>query len=129
MDSDGDGIGDVCDEEITVEDIIAFLNTSVDEGTIKGRGKLPKMAKVRLHVMRKLLKIADVLIDGGHIKWACFFLDRADLRSDGMRRPRDFVVGEAVLDLNEMIQEVLDRPCNECEMKWRRHRRFKYSHR
>jgi len=30
-----------------------------------------------------------------------------------MPKPRDFIVGEAVLDLNDMIQEVMDSLCDE----------------
>ena len=115
-DSDGDSIGDVCDpddEEITIEDVIEFFNASVDEGTIEGRGNRPKVATARVIAMRKLLQAVGVLIEKGHNEWACFLLYRADLRSDEMPRPRDYIVGDAVLELNDMIQEVMDILCDE----------------
>lgn len=117
-DLDGDGIGSVCDadEEITIEDVLDFFDAAMDEGTIEGRGKGPKIAEFRLIAMRKLLRAAGVLMENGHNKIACFLLNRADLRSDGLSRPKDFIAGEAVSDLNGMIQEVMDILCFEGEI-------------
>lgn len=99
--------------ELTIGDIIDFFYDSVKKGTITGKGNKPLMVKTSLMAMETLLKTADILIDNGYDKFACFILYRAYLHSDGMPRPADYIIGTAVDDLNEMIQELMEELC--CE--------------
>jgi len=90
---------------MTIEEILAFFDESVIEGTLEGKGR-GKLALVRLFVLRKMIKRAGKLIDRGRIRAACRMLMRAYKRCDGIRRPPDFVKGEALPELASMIQQL-----------------------
>jgi hypothetical protein len=71
---------------------------------LEGRGS-GWLAKLRLCLMREMLVIAGELIKHDRINAACFTLQRAYMRCDGDFWPLpDFVVGDAVPELAEMIQ-------------------------
>ena len=96
-----------------VGDILAFFDASVEAGTLDGRGERPRMKRARLRAMRNLLKAAGDLLEGGYMGWACFMLERAHVRSDGMPRPLDFVEGADNAELNGMIGQLMaDLGCN-----------------
>ena len=91
----------------TIDDILKFFDDSVAEGTIKGVGNNPWLAKLRLYLMKEMLIITKELIERDNIDWACFSLKRANLRCDGATPPPDFVEGSAVSELNDMILELM----------------------
>jgi hypothetical protein len=97
---------------VTIDDILAFFDQSVDDGTLQGRGS-GWLAKLRLCIMREMLVIAGELIEYDRINAACFILNRAYLRSDGQKWPPDFVVGDDCLELNTMILELIVSLCGE----------------
>jgi len=89
---------------VEIDIILAFFDQHVDDGDLYGRGR-GWLAKLRLCIMREMLVIAGEFIERDMMKAACFTLQRAYKRCDGDRWPlRDFVVGDAVPELAEMIQ-------------------------
>ena len=90
---------------VTIEDILTFFDESVDDGTLSGRGR-GWLAKLRLCLMRQMLEIAGEFIEHDRINAACFMLQRAYLRTDGLPWPRDFVEGEATDKLADMIWDL-----------------------
>ena len=97
---------------VTIEDILDFFDISVEAGTLQGRGS-GWLAKLRLCIMREMLLIAGEFIDDERTNYACYILKRAYLRSDGLKWPRDFVVGDDCPELNTMILELIGSLCDE----------------
>ena len=94
--------------EPTIDAILNFFDNSVYKGLLEGKGR-GRLANVRLCLFRKMLETAGWLIEKDKMKPACFTLHRAYLRCDGKRRRLpDFIIGEAVPELAEMIQDVMD---------------------
>jgi hypothetical protein len=99
--------------EVTIDDIIKFFNDSVNAGGINGKGATSLISKASLLAMKTLLLTAKSLMEHGYDQLACFTLNRSYLRSDGMPTPlADFVVGEAVPELNRMINDLMDQLCS-----------------
>lgn len=92
----------------TIDDILEFFDTSVENETLKGRGT-GWFAELRLRLMRQLLVFAGESIERDRIKIAYFLLKRAHKRCDGEPWPPDFVEGEATEELAEMIVDLMER--------------------
>ena len=93
--------------ETSIESILEFFDEFVADGTINGRGKKTWHANLRLEIMRWMLENADRFIKRDKIKRACKALERAYKRCDGENYPPDFVVGESVPELADMIDELM----------------------
>jgi hypothetical protein len=102
----GEGIEDTPDP-LTLDYIIAFFDDAVDTGALEGRGELKWIANKRLKAFRCILVAASTLFDSGYFDWGCFILKRAYLRSDSQPRPPDFVVGQARIQLADMILQLM----------------------
>lgn len=92
-------------EQIT--NILAFFDESVENGTLEGRGCLPGVAAFRLRALRCMIKAASDLIEGQWYELACGQLRLIYWRCDGQPWPPDFVKGEAVLELANMIKNIM----------------------
>jgi len=91
---------------VTIDDILAFFDQSVADGTLFGNGP-GKSARGRIKAMRNKLKATGDLIDGGYIEQACRQLLNAYQRCDGLRRPPEFVAGPAAPTLAHMILDLM----------------------
>ena len=92
---------------VSIQAIIEFFDESVAAETLDGTGPSDKSKKAHRKVFRFLLLSAATLIEGDNIELACHVLERAYIRSDGMTRPPDFVTGEACIELNVMIGQLM----------------------
>jgi hypothetical protein len=116
------------EDDITVGDILAFFDQRVlleklegnvpdksakkklADKTPKGDGS-DKLAENRLNALRNMIETAGNLIDSGKIDEACGQLKAAYKKMDGLNTPgssTDFVTGDAVSDLSDMVQELMD---------------------
>lgn len=102
----GEGVEDAPDP-VTLEGILAFFDEGVEAGTIDGRGCWWRVQQARRRAFRALLVAAGTLFEEGYLGWGCFLLERAYVRSDGLPRPRDLIVGEDVAELNQMILQLM----------------------
>jgi hypothetical protein len=92
----------------TIDDILVFFDESVEEGTIVGCGKKPWIANLKLWLFGKTIEAAKYFIEKDKMRQACKALNRTFLRCDGELGPKDFVEGEAVLELADMISDLMD---------------------
>ena len=89
----------------TIDAILDFFDESVADGALgNGRGN---SANGRLNALRNMLEMAGDLIDIGDIEGACGQLNAASRKCDGDSPPPDFVTGEAVSELYDMILELM----------------------
>ena len=94
--------------KVTIDSILDFFDQSVEDGTLDGAGKKWR-SKLRLCLMRIMLVSAAKFIDCGQVNYACCLLNRAYSRCDGDDWPLpDFVVGDAVSELSDMILDLLE---------------------
>ena len=94
--------------KVTIDSILNFFDKSVEDGTLEGAGEGWR-SKLRLCIMRMMLVSAAKFIDSGQINYACCILNRAHSRCDGDDWPLpDFVVGDAVSELSDMILNLLE---------------------
>ncbi len=100
-------------EPCTIDDILNFFDESVDAGTIYGRGKIPCLANFRLYLFRQMLETAKSFIEKEKMSYACRILNRAVLRCDSEPWPKDFIKGEAVPELSQMIEDLIE--CLQCD--------------
>ena len=90
----------------SIDTILTFFDESVADGTLTGYSP-GNSANGRLIALRNMLEMAGDLIHVNDIEGACGQL-RATLRKcDGYSPPPDFVTGEAVSKLYEMILELM----------------------
>ena len=86
-----------------IEAILEFFDESVGNGILEGAGDDPGRM---LNAMKNMLVAAGALMEGDYFGWACFTLSRAEKHSDGIPSHSDLVIGEAVPELNGMIQQL-----------------------
>lgn len=108
----GEGVLYVPTPEEMMEDLIDFFDEGVEEGIICGVGP-GNSAVAKLRIFARMLDTADDLIRVGDDAGACDELERAYLRSDGERRPNDFIGCDGAPTVNAMIGAVMD--ALECE--------------
>ncbi len=94
--------------EINIEAILEFFYQSVKDETIKGRGKIPYLANFRLWLFRQMLETAKSFIEKEKMNYACRTLNRVFLRCDSEPKPKDFIKGEAVPELADMILVLME---------------------
>jgi len=87
-----------------IENILQFVDESVENGTLEGRGCIRLVAQIRLKIFTQMLEQAKSFIDRGLTRPACSLLLHAHLWCDGDPSPPDFVEGEATPRLAWMIQ-------------------------
>ena len=90
----------------TIGNILTFFDQSVSDGTLTGYGN-GNSANNRLDSFRNQLQMASDLIDIGDIDGACVHLGVALEKCDGIFPPPDFIVGESVSELYNMIMELM----------------------
>jgi len=117
----------VATQEITIDGILSFFNTCVDDGILegyvpdksgkkrsadkitKGNGS-DKLAENRLNALRNMIGMAGNLIDSEKNDEACGQLEAVNKKMDGLNTPgssKDFVKGSAVKELAGMVQELM----------------------
>ena len=103
---DGAGIEAPLTPSEQIAKILKFFDDSVRAGTIKGQGKCPKIANLRLTALRHIIKAAGELIEDQWYRVACCQLQRIYWRCDGKPWPPDFVEGPATAELAAMIEDL-----------------------
>jgi hypothetical protein len=91
-----------------VRQIIACFDESVENGDLQGTGKKPRVAELRLSMMRWMLVTAAECIERGKEKHTCAILKRCCKRCDGKKRPPDLVGGTATGELFDMIEALME---------------------
>ena len=93
-------------EPVSIQDILYFYDTSVDDGSLVGNGP-GNSASGRLKALRNMIEAAGDLIDGEFIEDACYQLQDAYDRCDFVFPPPDFVQGPATSTLEGMILDLM----------------------
>lgn len=106
--SDHDPVLIGLDVKGSLADILAFARQSQSEGTLQGIGKRPA---TRLRAFLHILKQASHLEQRGKQHAACKIAGVAKRFSDGRRRPRDLVKGDAVAFIPGMLSHYRAENC------------------
>ena len=85
---DGAGVEVPLTPSEQIAEILAFFDDSVKQGTLEGRGRYSRLAKLRLKAMRHMIKAAGEFIDGQWYGVACCQLRRICKHCDGRRALR-----------------------------------------
>ena len=88
-----------------IADLLAFFDSSVTAGTLKGNGP-GSSAQGRLKALHNMIEAAGDLIRRGLVVDACQQLADARDRADGQPQPPDFVQGSAATELRQRIEAV-----------------------
>jgi hypothetical protein len=97
--------------EPTIENILEFFDEAVAAGTIHGRGRKSCIANARLWIFGQMLETAQSHLENGRINRACRTLNRIVRRCDGEPWPMDYIEGEAVPELYNMILDLMEIEC------------------
>lgn len=89
-----------------IQNILDFFDTSAAQGTLQGYGPGNSAAN-RLKALRNMIESASDLIGAGAYDLAAEQLAAVADKTDGVAKPQDFVVGEAVAELNTMIDALI----------------------
>lgn len=102
----GEGVDFEPDPEEEIAEILDFIDMSVDAGTLEGTGN-GNSPEHRLNALINMIEAAGDLIEAGEIDAACGQLMAAYKKCDGQPRPPDFVAGEALEELAQMILDLM----------------------
>jgi hypothetical protein len=86
-----------------IVDILAFVDSAVEGGTLAGSGP-GGSASGRLGALINMVEAAGTMVADSQIAEACQQLQDALRRTDGAPRPPDFVTGPNATDLAARIQ-------------------------
>lgn len=89
-----------------IQDILDFVDASVAIGTMQGYGP-GNSAEKRLNALKNMIESASDLIEAGANADAIDQLQSISKKTDGASKPQDFVVGEAVAELNTMVEALI----------------------
>jgi hypothetical protein len=102
---------EIINGEITIDAILEYFYNSVDAETIEGRGRKSCIANARLWIFGQMLETAQSHLENGRINRACRTLNRIVRRCDGEPWPMDYIEGEAVPELYNMILDLMEIEC------------------
>ena len=88
------------------EDILDSFDDWTGSGDLVGSGT-GKSSDYRLNAFGNKLETAQDLIDEGDIDGACEQLMATYMICDGKPRPKDFVSGDAVMDMSKLILHLM----------------------
>jgi len=91
---------------VQIQNILAYFDASAADGTLLGYGPGNSPDK-RLNALRNMIEAADDLIQDGAYDLAIIQLEAIAKKTDGIAKPQDFAVGEAVPVLNAMINDLM----------------------
>jgi len=103
----GPGPPPISPPEDPIEEILDFVDESVEDGTLSGDGP-GHSGDTRLNALINMLEEAQSLIEAGLYEEACDQLWSAYRKCDGELRPPDFVTGDAAEVLADMILLMMD---------------------
>lgn len=106
IDNDGHYHGFVVSEPDPVQEILAFIEQSVADGTLVPV-KPGKPGEGQLGALINMIKAAGELIKAEDTLGACGQLHAALGKTDSQEQPPDFVTGEATAELAGKIQELM----------------------
>lgn len=89
-----------------IQDILNLFDESIALGTMQGYGPGNSASK-RVKALRNMIEAASDLIEAGATVDAIEQLESISKKTDGISKPQDFVVGEAVVELNAMIETLI----------------------
>lgn len=95
------------DLEPSPAELLAEAVMFFDNGSIAGVGRQPRVAARRLDMYRDLLTDALDSIGAGDVAGACGALGEAVDRSDGRKPPLDYIEGDDVPALNQMLVDIM----------------------
>jgi len=113
----GTGIENQSGPAEKMEEILAFFDWAVEEGSLYGSGH-GRSAEMQLKAFRNMLRRADFFIEKGMFRASCWQLRNAYMRTDGLRRPKDFVAGQAAAELAYLIKDMMDSMECKCSAGW-----------
>ncbi|MGE0826291.1 MAG: choice-of-anchor Q domain-containing protein [Candidatus Binatia bacterium] len=90
------------DTAVTTDDLLAFFDQAVADGTLQGVGS-GGLALLRLKAMHLTLVVADELVERNRTNLACADLQVAYRLTDGQGQPTDLVTGPAAPELALLI--------------------------
>lgn len=102
----GEGTGGEVTPTEQIEEINDFVEVSVDDGALVGKGS-GSSARNRLRTFVKKLQKVESLIEQEFFSEACDLLKSVYKHADGLDRPKDFVEGVATPELAAKIQELI----------------------
>jgi len=102
----GEGTGGEVTPTEQIEEINDFAQTSVDDGTLTGKGS-GSSAGNRLRTFVKKLQKVESLIEAELFSEACILLKSLYKHCDGLDKPKDFVEGVARPELAAKIEELI----------------------
>ena len=103
----GTGVQEEPPPEEQVQEILDFIDESVEAGTLEGSGA-GNSADRRLNALINMIEAAGDLVEQGRYEEACDQLWAAYRRCDGEPVPPDFVEGEAREQLAAMILALIE---------------------
>jgi hypothetical protein len=89
-----------------IQAILSYFNASAAAGTLQGYGPGNSPEK-RLNALRNMIEAVSDLINAGDYVLAVDQLEAIAKKTDGIAKPQDFVVGEAVAELNAKIEALI----------------------
>ncbi len=96
--------------EAQIKEILAFISTAVEAGTLEGAGPNAKSANNRLGAFVNMIETAGGMIEAGSIEDAMGQLTAAARKVDSSGRPSGFVTGSAsgelVTKINTLISDL-----------------------
>lgn len=95
--------------DASLKDILKFAGIAINEGSLYGIGRKPGLKK---RIFIKILKQANRFELRGKQHATCVMAEIAQGFSDGDRRPRDLVEGEAALSVSAMLANYQQQNCN-----------------
>ena len=98
-------IGEIPPEQ-QIQNILDFFDQSVSDGTLVGYGPGNSSEK-RLNALRNMINAVGDLINAECYAQAIEQLESINKKTDGEKRPPDFVVGEATPILNQMVKDLI----------------------
>ena len=99
-------IGYGVEEEITIDSLIDFFDTSIANETLQITGR--RWAKwFRYFAMKNTLKYTRRLINAGYYRWAGYYLNSILMHADGSRWPRDYVTGSARVQFAQHVRDLI----------------------
>lgn len=89
-----------------IQAILDYFDASAAAGTLQGYGP-GNSPKNRLKALRNMIEAAGDLINAGAYDQAADQLCAIEKKIDGVSKPQDFAVGEAVAELHTMVEALI----------------------